>query len=99
MIRRAHDSFFFHLLDDAGGAVVADLQMALNEAGRGLALLADEPDRAVEQLVARAALDAGSQIGRAHARTPATNAHLVYRLLRENKKHNKLLTVPQSTKH
>src|SRR3984957_15577257 len=38
MIGGADHVFLFHAVHDAGGAVVADLQMALDEAGRGLAL-------------------------------------------------------------
>jgi hypothetical protein len=33
MVRLAYHAFRFHALDDARGAVVADLQMALHEAG------------------------------------------------------------------
>ena len=45
MVGGADDAFGFHALDDAGGAVVADLQVALDEAGRGLALAADQRHR------------------------------------------------------
>ena len=52
----ADDAFGLHPLDQLGGAVVADLQMALHKARRGLALAAHQRDRLVVQLVARAAL-------------------------------------------
>src|SRR3954466_3532017 len=48
----AADAFRFHALDDAGGAVVADLQVALDEAGRAFALAADQRDRLVVEPVA-----------------------------------------------
>src|SRR5262249_53579097 len=51
----ADDAFGLHALDQAGGAVVADLQIALHEAGRGLALARDQRDRLVVEIVARAA--------------------------------------------
>ena len=41
-VRGAEHALALHLLDDAGRAVVADLQVALDEAGRRLALAADE---------------------------------------------------------
>src|SRR5579859_2776049 len=52
----ADDAFGLHALDDAGGAVVADLQVALHKARRGLALAADDRDRLVVERVARAVL-------------------------------------------
>jgi len=56
MVGGADDPLRLHSLDDAGGAVVADLEMALDEAGRGLALAADQRDGAIIEIVARAAL-------------------------------------------
>src|SRR6202521_2135509 len=38
MIRRGHDAFLFHALHDRGGAIVADLQPALDVARRRLAV-------------------------------------------------------------
>src|SRR5579885_1781789 len=38
----ADHAFGLHPLDDPGGAVVADLEMPLDKAGRGLALAADQ---------------------------------------------------------
>src|SRR6185436_7331626 len=52
----AHDAFFFHAFDDAGSAVVADLQVALDEAGGAFALARDQRDRLVVEIVARAAV-------------------------------------------
>src|SRR5262249_53959347 len=49
-----HHALLLHALDDAGGAVVADLQVALDEARRGLALAADQGHRLVVELVAGA---------------------------------------------
>src|SRR5262249_45501284 len=51
-----HHAFALHALDDAGGAVVADLQVALDEAGRALALTRDQGDRLIVELVALALL-------------------------------------------
>ena len=45
MVGGADDPFGLHALDDPGGAVVADLQMALHKAGRRLALAAHHRDR------------------------------------------------------
>ena len=53
-----HDALFFHALDDAGGAVVADLQVALDEADAAFALARDEGDGLVVELVALALLAA-----------------------------------------
>src|SRR6185437_1324891 len=55
MVGGADNAFRLHALDDAGGAVVADLQVALDEAGRRLALAAHQRHRLVVELVARAA--------------------------------------------
>src|SRR5579872_362273 len=54
VVGAADDAFRFHALDDAGGAVVADLQMALDEAGRGLALAGDQRHGLVVEAVAGA---------------------------------------------
>src|SRR5216683_413675 len=43
MIGGADDALGLHALDDARGAVVADLQVALHETGRRLALAAPAP--------------------------------------------------------
>src|SRR5579864_7097355 len=56
MVGGTDDAFLFHALDDAGGAVVADLQVALDETSRGLALAGDERDRLIVELVAGAAI-------------------------------------------
>ena len=55
MVGLADHSVFFHALDQPGGAVIADLQPALDVAGRNLALVGDDGDRLVEQIVARLA--------------------------------------------
>src|SRR5688572_5316809 len=48
----ADDAFFFHALDQACGAVVADLELPLDEARRGLALTQHNLDRlAIETAV------------------------------------------------
>src|SRR5258708_21545474 len=52
MVGGGHPALALHALDDAGGAVVADLQVALDEAGRALALAGDQRDRLVVELVA-----------------------------------------------
>src|SRR5687768_7429804 len=59
----AHHAFFFHALDDAGGAVVADLQVALDEAGGAFALARDQRDRLVIEVVARVAIAAAKAAG------------------------------------
>src|SRR5579862_4273911 len=56
VIGRADDAVGFHPLDEAGGAVVADLQVALDKARRGLAFAADEGDGLMIEGVAGAAL-------------------------------------------
>ena len=43
------DAFFFHLLDQRGGAVVADAEVALDEARAGFAFAGDEGDGLVEE--------------------------------------------------
>src|SRR5437588_8942669 len=55
MVGGADNAFGFHALDEARGAVVADLQIALHKARRGLALARDERDGLVVERVARAA--------------------------------------------
>src|SRR3546814_20014756 len=45
---------FLHALDDAGGAVVADLEVALHKAGRCLAVLQHHRHGAVVEVVATA---------------------------------------------
>src|SRR5690606_24309557 len=52
VVRGADDAVRFHLLDDAGGAIVADLQVTLDEAGGCLSLARDESHRAVVEIVA-----------------------------------------------
>src|SRR5258708_36018646 len=56
MVGAAHDAFLLHALDDAGGAVVADLQVAMDEAHAALALARHEGDRLIVELVALALL-------------------------------------------
>src|SRR3982074_1379855 len=53
MVGGRDDALALHPLDDARRPVVADLQMALHEAGRGLALAADQRHRLVVEQVAR----------------------------------------------
>lgn len=55
MVRFADHALTFHLLDDTRRAVIADLQMALDKAGRGLLLAGHKRYRIVVQLVARLA--------------------------------------------
>src|SRR5690606_14540095 len=66
------DALGFHAFDEARRPVVADLQVALDEARRGLALAADERDGLVVERIALAAL----------AGTPAEEAAPL-RLLRD----------------
>ena len=47
MVGGADEAFLLHPLDQRGGAVVADLQPALDIAGRGLAVAGDDGDGAV----------------------------------------------------
>src|SRR5438067_13736432 len=54
MVGGADDAFGLHALDQTRGAVVADLQIALHKARRGLALARDERDGLVVQRIARA---------------------------------------------
>src|SRR5215218_11347635 len=56
MVGGGDHALALHALDDAGGAVVADLQVALDEAGRAFALTGDQRDRLVVELVALALL-------------------------------------------
>ncbi len=58
MVGAGDHALLFHFLDDPGGPVVADLQVALDEAGGGLALLGDDRHRPVEQAVAFARIAA-----------------------------------------
>ena len=51
MVGSAHDAVLFHLLYQFGGAVVADLQMALNERGARLPLPGDESDSLIVESV------------------------------------------------
>src|SRR5438067_7008301 len=55
MVGGADDALGFHALDQSRGAVVADLQIALHKARRGLALAGDERHGLVVQRIARAA--------------------------------------------
>src|SRR5207253_1147983 len=48
----ADDAFLLHPLDEAGGAIVADLQAALDVAGGRLAVAGDNGDRTVVEVVA-----------------------------------------------
>src|SRR5258708_7845618 len=52
----ADDTLVLHPLHQRGGAVVADLQAALDVAGRGLAVAGDHGHGAVVEIVALAAL-------------------------------------------
>src|SRR3546814_15895302 len=54
MIGGGDQALFLHALDDAGGAVVADLQMALHEAGGSLAMLQNHGHGTVVEVVAAA---------------------------------------------
>ena len=56
MVGLADDAFALHPLDDPGGAVIADLEMALHEAGGGLALGRDQRHGPVVERVFVAAL-------------------------------------------
>ena len=58
MVGGADHAFLLHPLDQGGGAVVADLEAALDIAGRGLAVARDHGDGAVVEVVARAAVPA-----------------------------------------
>jgi len=42
MVGGTNNAFLLHLLDQLGGAVVAEIEMALQEAGRRFALAADQ---------------------------------------------------------
>src|SRR5437588_349421 len=65
MVGRADDALGFHLFDEPRRAVVADLQIALHKAGRGLAFAAYQRYRLVIQIVAGAAVLAAERIERA----------------------------------
>src|SRR5690606_30039016 len=52
MVGSADDALALHALDDARGAVIADLQVTLHEAGRSLPFPTDNGDRLVVELVA-----------------------------------------------
>src|SRR5437588_10233867 len=54
MVGGADDAFGLHAREQTRGAVVADLQIALHKARRGLALARDERDGLVVQRIARA---------------------------------------------
>src|SRR5471032_2519797 len=54
MVGAADNAFLLHPFDDAGGAVIADLQVALDEAHAALALARHERNRLVVELVALA---------------------------------------------
>src|SRR4029077_5525330 len=58
MVGGGHDAFLLHAFDDAGGAVVGDLQVALDEADAALALARHQGDGLVVELVALALLAA-----------------------------------------
>src|SRR5947208_16450085 len=61
----ADDAIGFHPLDQAGGAVVADLQVALDKARRGLALAADEGNGlGIEGVAGAALVVAGERVER-----------------------------------
>src|SRR5690242_17082801 len=56
MVGGADDAFLLHLFDDPRGAVVADLQVPLDEAGRAFALAADQSHGLIVERVAGPAL-------------------------------------------
>src|SRR5437763_15936679 len=56
MVGGADDAFGSHAVDQARGAVVADLQIALHKARRSLALAGNERHGLVVERIARAAL-------------------------------------------
>src|SRR5437867_973487 len=58
VVGRADDALALHALDDAGGAVVADLQIALDEACAALAFARHERNGLVVELIALAILAA-----------------------------------------
>src|SRR5215470_5399625 len=68
MVGGADDALRLHAFDEARGAVVADLQIALHKARRGLALARDERDGLVVERVARAALVLAEAVEPAAAR-------------------------------
>jgi hypothetical protein len=60
MVRRPDHALLLHALDEPRGAVVADLQVALDEGGRGLALARHKRDRLIVQRGLVALLAAGA---------------------------------------
>src|SRR4029079_8766857 len=68
MVGGADDPLGFHALDQPRGAVVADLQIALHKARRGLALAGDERHGLVVQRIARAAFVLAAKAVEAAAR-------------------------------
>ena len=65
MICGRHHAFLFHAFDQARGFVVADLEMALDEAGRGLAFACDQRHRFVVKIVTAAHVAATEHIAAA----------------------------------
>src|SRR5260370_18546557 len=61
MVGRTDHALTFHALDDAGGAVVADLQIPLDEAGAAFALARHQCDRLFVELVALGVLAFAAQ--------------------------------------
>src|SRR5258708_21098171 len=61
MVGLADHAVFFHALDQPRGAVIADLQPALDVGGRDLALARDDGDRLVVEIIAPFA--AGKTVG------------------------------------
>src|ERR1700726_4612713 len=59
VIRLADNAFQFHPLHQRGGAVISDLQPALDVAGRGLAVALDDRHRLREQVAAAFGAHAG----------------------------------------
>ena len=51
MIRLANNTFLLHRLNNAGSAVIADLQVPLNKARTGLSFVCHQGDRAVVEFV------------------------------------------------
>ena len=52
MIGGADDAVAFHLLDDGGSPIIADLQMSLNKACRGFLLADHQLHRLIIEVVA-----------------------------------------------
>ena len=55
VVRAGDNAFLFHALDQARGPIIADLEMALDEAGGSLPLAADHGHRLIVEIVARTA--------------------------------------------